>query len=353
MATYRKRGDSWQAQVRKAGSAPQSKTFPTKAAARIWATRIESEIDAGRAQGEITATGTLRQLIERYEREVNPIKRFGRTKANALKLIKRDLGDVRLRNLTAARLIKYGRDRHAAGAGPVTIAIDMSYLGTVLRTARALWRLSIDISAVKDAREALRMVGLIDNSRKRDRRPTPMEIERLCMYWRDNSRQLIPMADLTEFAIASGMRLGEICRIRWRDLDQIGRSILIKDRKDPRQKAGNDEIVPLLDVTGYDALAIIQRQSPSTDGRIFPYREHSVSTLFARACQKLKIENLHFHDLRHEACSRMFEAGLRIEQVSLISGHKQWATLQRYTQLKPEHVTAAFPAKSSIGSLLR
>jgi integrase len=206
--------------------------------------------------------------------------------------------------------------------------------------------------SVKDAREALRMIGLIAKSRRRNRRPTPVEIERLCLYWRENRRQIVPMADLTEFAIASGMRLGEICSIRWRDLDQIGRAVLIRDRKDPRQKIGNDELVPLLDVAGYDALAIIQRQPPSTDGRIFPYRAASVSTLFARASQRLGIENLHYHDLRHDAVSRLFEAGLRIEQVSLISGHKDWKTLQRYTHLKPEDVAAAFPAKSSVGGLL-
>lgn len=343
VATFQRRGDRWQAQVRKTGAASQSKTFPTKAAARRWATRIEGEIDAGRAQGGPIATGTLAELIDRYEREIDPIKRFGRTKANSLRLIRTGLGAIRLRDLTAARIIKFARDRHAAGAGPVTVAVDLSYLGTVLRTARALWRLSVDAAAVKEAREALRMVGLVDSSRKRERRPTPMEIERLCMYWCSNPRQSIPMADLTEFAIASGMRLGEICRIRWRDLDAVGRTVIIRDRKHPREKSGNDEVVPLLDVTGYGALAIIQRQPPSGDGRIFPYKAKTVSTLFTRAVQALRIENLHFHDLRREAASRMFEAGMRVEQVALVTGHLEWKTLQRYTKLRPEDITAAFP----------
>jgi integrase len=350
MATYRKRGSRWQAQVRKPGAPAQSRTFDTKAAARYWAVQLEAKIDAGETTGRMT--GKLADLIEGYEREVDPIKRFGRSKAGSLRLLKDGLGPVRLRDLTPARIIAYARKRQEAGAGPVTVAVDLSYLATVLRTARALWRLSVDEHAVKDAREALRMIGLIAKSRRRNRRPTPVEIERLCLYWRENRRQTIPMADITEFAIASGMRLGEICRIRWRDLDQIGRAILIQDRKDPRQKAGNDEIVPLLDVTGYDALAIIQRQPPSEDGRIFPYSAHTVSTTFSRACEKLGIENLHLHDLRHEAVSRLFEAGLRIEQVALISGHKDWKTLQRYTHLKPADVVEAFPAKSPVGGLL-
>jgi integrase len=347
MPTIRRRGTKWQAQVRKIGAAAQSRSFPTKAAAKRWATRIESEIDSGRASGGTVATGTLGELIERYEREIEPIRPIGRTKHAALQSFKRELGTIRLRDLTAQRLIRYGRDRHAAGAGPVTVAVDLSYIGTILRTARALWRLAVDDSAVTEARLALRMVGLVDRSRQRDRRPTPMEIERLCLWWRNNQRQIIPMADLTEFAIASGMRLGEICSIRWRDLDQVGRTVIIRNRKHPRRKAGNDEVVPLLDVTGYDALVIIQRQPPSGDGRIFPYRAHSASTVFTRACERLSILDLQFHDLRHEACSRMIEAGMTIEQVALVSGHRDWRMLQRYTHLRPEHVTAAFPAKQS------
>src|SRR3546814_15283962 len=72
--------------------------------------------------------------------------------------------------------------------------------------------------------------------------------------------------------------------------------------------------------------------------RIFPYNPRSVGTAFRRACRALKIENLHFHDLRHEATSRLFEAGLRIEQVALVTGHRDWKMLKRYTHLRPEHL---------------
>ena len=61
-----------------------------------------------------------------------------------------------------------------------------------------------------------------------------------------------------------------------------------------------------------------------------------MSNVFTRACQALRIDDLHFHDLRHEGTSRLFEAGFRIEQVSLVTGHKDWKMLRRYTHLKPE-----------------
>lgn len=343
MAAIRKRGGKWQAQVRKAGALPQSKTFETKAAAARWARRIEHDIDEGRARGGIGAAGTLAELLDRYEREIDPIKRFGRTKASSLSIIKRGLGATRLRDLDAAAVIKFARMRHKDGAGPVTVAIDLSYLGTVLRTARALWRLAISDEPVREAREALRMVGLVGKAAQRTRRPTTAELDRLFAYWRSNARMKIPMPDLVEFAIASGMRDGEICRIARSDLKPDVRTIIIRDRKDPRAKAGNDEEVPLLDVTGFDALAIIQRQ-PVNGDRIFPYKAASVSTAFSRACDALGIVDLHLHDMRHEAASRMFEAGLQIHEVALVTGHRDWRTLRGYTQLRPSDITAAFPS---------
>lgn len=71
-------------------------------------------------------------------------------------------------------------------------------------------------------------------------------------------------------------------------------------------------------------------------GRIFPYNSRSVGTAFRRQCRELGIKDFHFHDLRHEATSRLFEAGFSIEQVALVTGHKDWKMLRRYTHLKPE-----------------
>ena len=87
---------------------------------------------------------------------------------------------------------------------------------------------------------------------------------------------------------------------------------------------GNDQKVPLLNLTGYDAWQITLQQRIITrgQGRVFPYNHRSVSAAFTRACDELKIEDLHFHDLRHEATSRLFEAGLTIEKVALVTGHK-------------------------------
>ena len=132
------------------------------------------------------------------------------------------------------------------------------------------------------------------------------------------------------------MRLGEIIRIKWDDLNEADRTVIIRDRKHPREKVGNDQEVPLLG----EAFEIVMRQ-PRTDGRIFPVTEGTVSTIFPRACRQLGIEDLAFHDLRHEGVSRLFEMGYSIEQVALVSGHRDWKMLKRYTQIKAKDLHRA------------
>lgn len=120
-------------------------------------------------------------------------------------------------------------------------------------------------------------------------------------------------------------------------MDASNRTVIVRDRKDPRHKTGNDQKVPLLDVTGYDAMALLEAQKAacSSRGRIFPYNARSVGTAFRRTCRALGIPDIHFHDLRHEGTSRLFEAGLDIPRVALVTGHKDWKMLRRYTNLSP------------------
>jgi integrase len=144
------------------------------------------------------------------------------------------------------------------------------------------------------------------------------------------------------------MRQEEICRVTWSDLNVRTRMLTIRDRKDPRAKEGNDQRIPLLSVSGYDALALVEEQRAfraNDSDRIFPVNHKSVSNVFTRACRELQIEDLHFHDLRHEGASRLFEAGFSIEQVALVTGHKDWKMLRRYTHLRPESLHSLLAAR--------
>jgi len=201
------------------------------------------------------------------------------------------------------------------------------------------------LTVVQEARAALAAHDMVGKSEERVRsvhggRVLDSEIAKLVTYF--DSRSDIsgyPMSDLTRFAVASCMRISEVCRLTWADLDEKAAAILIRNRKDPRKKVGNDQTVPLLG----DALKIIKRQ-PRTEGeeRIFPYSEKTVSTYFTRAVTALGLPDLHLHHLRHEGISRLFDAGLQIQQVAIVSGHKSWQMLRRYTKIQAADVHAAY-----------
>ncbi|MER9402207.1 tyrosine-type recombinase/integrase [Mesorhizobium sp. M0615] len=133
---------------------------------------------------------------------------------------------------------------------------------------------------VELGRVALARLGLVGKGNERDRRPTLGEIEALIRYFRENNFQIIPVDKIIRFAIATAMRLGEICNATWEDLNDRNNTLLIRDRKDPRHKKGNHMRIPLLDVSGYDARAILEEQRFSTEGkgRIFPYNGKSAGT---------------------------------------------------------------------------
>jgi integrase len=329
MASIRQRNGSWVADIRRKGHKSISKSFRTKGMAQTWAREIEQQIDAmqfkdARGLSHIN----LGTLIDRYTEEIGQVKLFGRTKADVLRRLKLILGNVSLSELTGDRVTDYVRDRSRT-AGGVTIATELTYLSGVLKTAKELWRLPVDVGVTASARAALKYMGISTKSVERDRRPTQQEIDDLYMYFTVNVRQKIPMGDLILFAIETAMRLGEITRIRWADINHADKTVIIRDRKHPTQKAGNDQEVPLLG----DSYAIAMRQ-PKTDERIFPHNGETVSSIFPRACTKLGIVDLRFHDLRHEGVSRLFEQGYKIEEVSLISGHRDWKMLARYVQLR-------------------
>jgi integrase len=260
------------------------------------------------------------------------------------------LGRFRISELDRERLIQFGKARAHEGAGPVTLGIDLGYIKTILTHAAAVHGVVLSTEPIALARIALARLGLVGKGNERDRRPTQDELDRLVAAFDANRFQQIPVSRIIGFAVATAMRQDEICRIEWPDFDPAARMLLIRDRKDPRKKSGNNQRIPLLDVTGYDACAIIEEQRFGADnqtGRIFPYSGRSIGTAFRRQCRKLKIEDLHFHDLRHEGASRLFEAGYSIEQVSLVTGHKDWKMLRRYTHLKPESLHDALPRQAA------
>ncbi len=195
---------------------------------------------------------------------------------------------------------------------------------------------------IDDTRAQMKYLDISTKSTERKRRPSADELTRIKNFFREKGdRQLIPMWDVIDFAVASAMRQGEIVSIRWQDVNEADRTVIIRNRKHPREKVGNDQEVPLLGV----AFDIVMRQ-PRIEGedRIFPYSGPTISSIFPRACSELQIINLRFHDLRHEGVSQLFAQGYTIEQVALVSGHRDWKMLSRYTHIKAKDLHRAASA---------
>jgi integrase len=243
--------------------------------------------------------------------------------------------------------------------------MELMWLGVVLRHGGiiagcpdAAARAGVALAGV---RLSLRHAGKVAPSNRRDRRPTHAELTKLLLHWSKEKRAGTPMKEITLFAISTAMRLGEICSLEWRDLNEAERTIMIRQRKHPSSKETNDQVVPLLNGPfvfqgeNIDPLGLIHSVGRlSADGRlgarIFPYNVHSVSTKFTRSVKATKINDLRFHDLRHEGISLLFEAGYSIEQVSLVSGHRDWKQLQRYTQIKPSSLHRMAKDKPIMGN---
>ena len=329
MASILNVNGKWRALIRRKGHKPICKTHPTKAAAQAWARRIEAQLDAG---GDVeTDKATIGELITAY-RQLRASSRPIRDDSNEhymLKVLQRLLGDIDARKLTTDDLVAFCVQRRDEGAGPYTVNMDISKLSTVLRLTASAQRLVLP-DAVGQARPLLKHLGHIGDGGKRERRPTEDELHRLVEQIA--VRRGAVYADAVLFLVATAMRRGEMCGLLWADVDAEKRLVLIRDRKDPRKTAGNDQWVPLLP----DAWALVQRQPEPRGDRIFPIEAGTLSKYFLEACRALSIPDLRLHDLRHEGASALFEAGYEIQQVALVTGHKRWDTLKRYTQLKPE-----------------
>ena len=341
---------SWRAIVRRK-SRYISETFRRKDDARAWALDAERQIDRGEAP-KASRTARLRTFGDLIDLHIEDMKELGRapgrSKDATLAMLKRELGGRNMAELDRDRIIRFGRARAEQGAGPVTLGIDIGTIKLVLSHAAAVHGVAVPVEPVDLARIALKRLGLVGKGNERDRRPTDDELARLIAHFDGNPRQIIPMGWIIKFAVATAMRQEEICRVTWSDLNTRTKMLTIRDRKDPREKKGNDPH-PAARRLGLRRPGPDREQRATRgneDDRIFPYHHKSAGTAFTRACQDLAIKDLHFHDLRHEGTSRLFEAGFAIEQVALVTGHKDWKMLRRYTHLKPEalHTIAALRA---------
>jgi integrase len=315
----------------------ESETFNRRQLAIEWMRRRETELDQQRARGEPVGKGiTLDELLDWYGKDIKALASWGRTKEADLKRLRNyDISKKSVLRLTTGDYIAHVEIRRHEGAGPATANNDLIWLRQVLRSGRASLGLPIDLQALDDASHELRTRRVIGKAKERQRRVSLDEENKLLEHFAVRDvRSDIPMSDIIRFALLSARRQEEITRLKWTDLERDKSIAWLDDVKHPRKKVGNRRAFRLLSETW----AIIERQPRTEAPEIFPYNAKSIGAAFTRACALLGMDNLHFHDLRHEATSRLFERGYDIPEVAHFTLHESWTTLKRYTHLKPEHV---------------
>ena len=325
MASIIQIGDKWRATVRRKGHPQKNKTFATKAEAKDWATSLEGKMIDGTHTP--SSDYTVCDLIDKYRelRELGHPIQHGSNADYMLRHLDQGLGEINAAKLSVENVTTWVKYRLEYGGGTLALGQELVQLRTVFNTVSPHLKIKNN-DAVPEAIKLLKGLKAIRTASKpRERRLDEGEKEKLLEV-------LSPqMQDIFLIASILGFRRSEMLTLKWSDLNNQTKMLWVRNRKDPKGNMGNDSNIPLV-LGSYE---VISRQ-PNTDKYIFPdiLAEH-ISDQFLEACRVCGIEGLHFHDLRHEAISSLFEAGLAIQEVALISGHKDWRNLRRYTNLKP------------------
>ncbi len=340
MATFIKRGDlQWQAKIRRLGHLTQSKTFTTKVDAEAWARSIESEMDRGIFVSRVEAeTTTLKDGLERYAREITQSKKGAAQELVRLKKWQTGpLGSRRLSSIKGKDLAAFRDERRAEGRAENTIRLSLALLSHFYETARKEWGMESLVNPAKN-------IKLPGGSKQRDRRLHGDELEYLTNAAAKGAQPI--SKSIIELAIYTAMRQGEILGLKWEHID-FGKKVAFL----PTTKNGDARRVPL----SSKAIAVLNSIArPIEGGRIFSISQDRLIRTFKRACvvgrgQYLAdqlsaaqpatvdfLEDLRFHDLRHEATTRLFELKLDMMEVAAITGHKSLSMLRRYTHLRAE-----------------
>lgn len=316
MATYTKRKNSWRAQIYVSGIR-ESGTFDTKAQAKAWAAERETEIRNG-VLG-ILPDYTLEQAIDRYLDDVATKRKGYKWERDRLLKFKRDNPRLILKPLKVITTDDFviWRDKREKQIQGASVRREGNLLSGIFSIARREWKW-INDNPFADLR-------LPTKPKPRDRRISSDEIERLCLsasytpYSKpETSTQQIMAAFL--LAIETGMRQGELLKIRWQDVYLSQRYIALYDTKN-----NDDRHVPL----SSNAIKLIESLRGVGDEKLFTVSSGSFSQLFRKLRNRCEITDLHFHDTRHEACTRLAKK-IPMEDLARTLGHRRLDSVMIY-----------------------
>lgn len=320
MASIRKRttssGSTYHVQIRKKGYPPITKSFGSRATALAWAKRVESEIDRY-IYLDISAAQrtTVNEVLDRYSNEVLPTQKGGDREKSRIKTLSCHLGKLYLADLKPFLLSEY-RDIRLGEVSPSTVRKELGLLSRTLTATVKDWGIDLpNGNPVSQIRLPAPPAG-------RDRRLSKEEETTLLSALHKTPT----VRTIMLFALETAMRRGEILGMVWDHIDLKKRTLLI-----PKTKTDIPRTIPLSE-RAIELLVAL----PNNSAQVFQITPYSVTQAFRRACRRQGIDNLRFHDLRHEATTRLFEKGLNPVEVASITGHRDTRMLMRYTHLKAE-----------------
>lgn len=301
MPSIKLRCGNWRVLIRRKGHYA-SDTFTTKHAAEVWARKTEREIDEGvyaKPDRSMTARKVFKDFMDNPPKDRRGLK-WDQTRLK--KLMKAGWTAKPLHEVTAADIETWIAGQKISGP---SIRREINLMSGVFRRAKAL--------------NPMRGVSKPKDSKARNRRPSIAELGALRSHL--NKKMLL----LMELAIETGMRLGELCDTLWPNIHEHYIHI-------PKTKNGDPRDVPLSSA----AKALL---TPRGAGRLFTFGAGSAGVYWRRATKELGIKNLHFHDLRHEAATRM-ASKLSVLELAAVLGHRDLKSLQRYYNPTPVELSA-------------
>lgn len=309
MATIKQRGDKWRAQVRLRGES-KSATFLRHSDAKAWVAREESRI-MDSVQGNASRNHTFADILTRYMIEVTPSKRGEREETYRIKrIVQTQIAGIVLSELRPQDIADW-RDMRLQQVSAASVKRELTTISSVCEHAMKEWGLLND--------NPVRKINKPKEPKARTRRPSHDEINRICtaLLFDDKctdkpelAMQRVALAML--FAIETAMRAGEICGLQWSDISTERRIAHLRMTKN-----GDSREVPL----SSRALEIISMLRGIDEESVFAVDTGTLDALFRRARDKCGIEDLHFHDTRREALTRMSKK-VPVEMLAKISGHR-------------------------------
>jgi len=330
MATFQKRGDSWRAIVR-LKCVSDSASFPKKAEAVAWATRRESEINAG-ARGQVPDK-TFGQLLERYRDEISIGKDGARWEALRINMIVKGnpdknttpdpIASVRLQVLNQSHFAEW-RDRRLLKVSPASVRREWTLLSAACTTAIDEWKWLV--------KHPMKGIKRPKGSDARDRRISAEEIERI-LFCAGYSRDVPPctmtsrVGSIFLFALETAMRAGEICALQWKDVHIDLRYCTSKGEVIGARKTNAAKRNVAL---SSEAIRLVEQILGEREGPVFKMSStQSLDTLFRKVRDKAAIEDLHFHDTRHEAITRLSKK-MDVLALARMVGHRNINELMTY-----------------------